>query len=226
MSTVRANLDIYRPPGGRTERRVAAEVVARLLEAGLLAKTPAVIACSSAALGVPVSLIQEAWSQQKTAMVPFDNSPPAPGDDLPGKEPSTSKLEQKTPRKRAQAWNERQRAKKEPAPGKRLCSRCGPERGPLPKSEFNVKRKMSGQLHSMCKSCQSAYAKDRYLSSERQKQLGAVLRFVLSAEDEHCGFICPDCRLPCKPGEEVVASDAVLHHADHHRAQRQPETLL
>jgi hypothetical protein len=32
--------DVYRPPGGRTERQVAADVIVRLLVGGVLPRTP------------------------------------------------------------------------------------------------------------------------------------------------------------------------------------------
>jgi hypothetical protein len=68
------NLDVYRPPGGRTERDVAAEVIVRLLKAGELHKTPAVIARAAAAVGVPVALVRQKWALQGVATVPLDRT--------------------------------------------------------------------------------------------------------------------------------------------------------
>jgi hypothetical protein len=209
MTVARANLDIYRPLGGRTEKRVAAEVVARLLEAGLLTRTPVTIARSAAALGIPIGMIQEAWEHQKITVVPFDATLVMGGQDPPG-----SHMGAQTPqgRNRQQEHNRAQKAKKEPVPGMRLCAKCEELK---PKSEYRVKVRKTGQLSSWCKACLKVYQQERWLSSERQKQLGDVLRFILGDDDAHAGAICPDCRLPCKPGEEVVASDAVIHHATH-----------
>lgn len=74
----------------------------------------------------------------------------------------------------------------------------------------------TGKLRPECKECASLYRKERYLSSEQRRKLGPILRFILEEGDEHAGMICPDCRQPCRIGDEVIASDAVLHHASHH----------
>jgi hypothetical protein len=42
-----------------------------------------------------------------------------------------------------------------------------------------------------------------------------VLRFILEDGDEHAGLTCADCHKLCRIGDEVVASDAVLRHAEH-----------
>jgi hypothetical protein len=73
-----------------------------------------------------------------------------------------------------------------------------------------------GKRRPECKACAQIYRRERYLSSARLKKLGLTLRFILEDGDEHAGMVCPDCRQPCRIGDEVIASDAVLHHASHH----------
>jgi hypothetical protein len=67
-----------------------------------------------------------------------------------------------------------------------------------------------------CKACNAIWRKDRYLSSQKLEKLGLVLRFILEDGDAHLGVICPDCDQPCRSGDEVVVSNAALHHAEHH----------
>lgn len=57
-----AKPDIYRPPGGRSEREVAAEVCVRVLESGLVSRTTEVIYRLAVAVGVPVDLIRRTWA--------------------------------------------------------------------------------------------------------------------------------------------------------------------
>jgi hypothetical protein len=82
--------------------------------------------------------------------------------------------------------------------------------------EFAMKNNRTGQRSAWCKECIRAYQKDRYLSSQKLEKLGPVLRFILEDGDAHLGVICPDCDQPCRMGDEVVVSSAVLHHAEHH----------
>ena len=204
--------DVYRPPGGRTERAVAAEVIVLLLEAGVLQRSPSTLARASAAVGVPVSLVRQIWASHGVTTVPLDKTLVASGDDLV---PLAKPKPVYAPNYggNTKAANERARAKKEPVPGKRLCSICGELK---PKSQFNVSKPRTGKLRPECRTCTAAYHRERYLSSEERRKLGRVLRFILEEGDEHAGMICPDCRQPCRVGDEVVASQAVLHHAEHH----------
>ena len=66
------------------------------------------------------------------------------------------------------------------------------------------------------KACNAIWRKGRYLSSQKLEKLGPVLRFILEDGDAHLGVICPDWDQPCRSGDEVVVSNAVLHHAEHH----------
>jgi hypothetical protein len=237
------NPDVYRPPGGRTERDVAAEVIVRLLEAGELHRTAAAVARACAAVGVPVPLVRKVWATRTISTTSkLDGTLIATGDELPPMapkivhpetapeqaeppevdEPETSSAEVVQPQR--EPWKERNAervrkanaarvAKKNPKPGKRVCSRCKETK---PVEDFALKDKRRKTLRSMCKPCFSSYQHDRYLSSAKLEKLGPVLRFILEEGDEHCGFVCPDCRQPCRIGDEVIATDAVLHHASHH----------
>jgi hypothetical protein len=114
---------------------------------------------------------------------------------------------------RLRKYNAARMAEKNPEPGKRICSRCKELK---PVEDFGIKDKRYGSRKLMCKPCMSEYQHDRYLSSAKLEKLGPVLRFILDEGDEHAGYICPNCRQPCRIGDEVVVTDAVLHHASHH----------
>jgi hypothetical protein len=209
--------EIYRPPGGRTERDVAAEVIARLLKGGVLSRSPAVIARAAAAVGVPVSLVREKWAVDGLASVPFDGTHVAEVRELPSavSRPASLAKPRYAPNYtgNVRAANERARAKKEPEPGKRLCNRCG-ELKDL--DQFQIMKPRTLKRRPECKACNAIWRRERYLSSAKIEKLGPVLRFILEEGDEHAGLICPDCRQPCRIGDEVIASEAVLHHASHH----------
>jgi hypothetical protein len=110
------------------------------------------------------------------------------------------------------AANERARARKEPEPGKRLCNRFGELKDV---DQFQIMNPRTRKRRPECKACNAIWRKDRYLSSEKLAKLGPVLRFILEDGDELAGVICADCHQPCRIGDEVVASDAVLRHAEH-----------
>ena len=113
----------------------------------------------------------------------------------------------KSPDKRVQA--------KEPKPGMRRCG-CPIHKGKLvPIAEFAIKDKRRGTLTSWCIEGRRQYQAERYLSSKKLAKLGPVLEFILAEDDQHCGQLCEDCKKPCKEGERVVASDSLLHHAEH-----------
>jgi hypothetical protein len=111
------------------------------------------------------------------------------------------------------AANERARARKEPEPGKRLCNRCGELKDV---DQFQIMNPRTQKRRPECKACNAIWRRERYLSSAKLEKLGPVLRFILEDGDEHAGMLCADCRQPCRIGDEVIATDAVLHHASHH----------
>jgi hypothetical protein len=213
------NPDIYRPPGGRTEQDVAAEVIVRLLEAKVINPTPANLRAAAMAVGVPVPLIRETWALVKARRSPLDKKPVTDGPTLvpmppPEPEPEAqpeAPVPAHSPKYAtgARKYNEAKRAAKEPMPGKRICAHCNELK---PKSQFATKNKRTRQLSAWCKPCIRDYQKARYLSSERLKKLGLVLRFVLGPEDEHAGMLCAGCHQPCRIRDEVLASDAILRH--------------
>jgi hypothetical protein len=79
-----------------------------------------------------------------------------------------------------------------------------------PKSEFNIKNKRTGQLSAWCKSCIRDYQRERWLSVEKTKRLGTLLRLVVYTDLE---ADCITCHLPIEAGQEVVADDVKLCHA-------------
>jgi hypothetical protein len=211
---------------------VAAELIVRLFEANLLPKTPQTIQRAAIAVGVPIDVIRRAWAGDGRH-AQLDTTLVATGDDLPPTaSPSPSpagnstadEVENPAPQAdpepryapnyngNTRAANEKRRAAKEPVAGKRLCNRCGELKG---KSEFNISKPRTGKLRPECKACNRIYQRERRLTSEQLEKLGPVLRFILKDGDEHAGMVCPDCRQPCRIGDEVVASDAVLRHAAH-----------
>jgi hypothetical protein len=139
--------DVWKPAGGRTEREVAAEVCVRILQSGLVTKSPQTIARMAAATGVPVDLIRQAWALHESGRrSPIDDEPVKEGDELPptnragnvesvrpAKAPGEKKVHKgKPPAKRGETDQERfeRRAKsrdhvsllrKEPRPGVRVC---------------------------------------------------------------------------------------------------------
>ena len=82
--------------------------------------------------------------------------------------------------------------------------------------QFQVMNPRTRKRRPECKACNAIWRKDRYLSSQKLEKLGLVLRFILEDGDAHLGVICPYCYQPCRSGDEVVVSNAALHHAEHH----------
>ena len=230
--------DIWKPAGGRTERDVAAEVCVRILQSGLVPRTPQTIARMAAATGIPVDLIRQTWALHEAGRKSsLDTSPVKPGEELPptnrvgnvesvrpAKEPHEKKVHKgKPPPKCGETAQERfdRRAKsrdhvsllkKEPRPGVRVCT------GPICKGKerpFIEFQRKGESFSSWCKACLKVYQAERFLSSKQIARLGPVLEFVLAEDDAHCGQLCEDCKKPCKEGDRVVASDSLLHHAEH-----------
>ena len=76
--------DVWKPAGGHTEREVAAEVCVRILQSGLVVKSPQTIARMAAATGVPIDLIRQAWALHEIGRrSPLDQDPVKEGDELP-----------------------------------------------------------------------------------------------------------------------------------------------
>jgi hypothetical protein len=117
--------DVYRPPGGRTERQVAADVIVRLLEGGVLQRTPSVIAQAAAAVSIPVELVRKAWATQ--GAVKPDRTLVTAGDDLvpmrQKTEPPEPEPAQK-PQGGAAHRNATRTAAAYPTTDTRRCSKC------------------------------------------------------------------------------------------------------
>lgn len=207
------HLDDVHLPAGRTEREIAAEVVARLIEARHLRFQPRVLAEVARTLGIKISDIRRAVDLRAWVRQPFDSDQSIrDGEPLPvvPELPRPPDPPVAVP-KQLSAWNGKQRAKKEPKPGVRICTRCGPQ----PKTAFATKNKRTGALRSMCMDCMSSHQAERYLSIEKMRKLGPVLRFVLAEGDAIVGSVCSTCSKRCKVGQTIVAMESVFHHSDH-----------
>src|SRR5664280_3538863 len=199
--------DLYRPEGGWTEKEVAAEAAARMIRAGLINMTPEAIAKVALAIGVPVRMIQQAWSLNRP--LPFDDVPASDLAERP--EPPKPRY---SPRYHGtvKANNDKRKAAKEPVEGMRICAKCD-ELKDL--DDFNFKDKRTLKRQSYCKDCANAYSAERRLNSEALRRFGPTLRFILEATDAHAGTSCADCGEACEPGQEVLATDATIRHASH-----------
>jgi hypothetical protein len=198
--------DAYRPPGGRTERQVAADVIVRLLEGGLVQRTPSVIARAAAAVGVPVELVRQAWAAQ-SAVKP-DRTLVTTGDDLVPMRKKNESHEPKPGRKPqggAALRNASRTAAAHPTPDTRRCSKCEVIKSV---DEFDWKDRKKGHRQSWCRDCWKAYQRERWLSVEKTKRLGIVV-----CEDDHLEADCTTYHLPIEAGQEVVADDVKLCHA-------------
>lgn len=226
---------------GRTEKEVAADVIAMLLRARVIPNTASALAAASLAVRVPMTDIKAAyelqsWRAQNLSEMPVrqggalesappsDPTPPSaqalprtdPGGSAvvpePRQEVLASGSDGRKPtgaRKRARSsWNEMQLRKKEPRPGIRICTECGPK----PKSNFKPKDK-TGKLRSKCDDCFREYQNARYLSTKKMKQLGITMELVLTLDDEVVGMPCETCGEACEEGQAVVATNARLHHS-------------
>ena len=96
-----------------------------------------------------------------------------------------------------------------PKPGMRRCSKCEAVK---PVDEFDWKDRKKGYRRSWCRECWNTYQRERWLSVEKSKRLGILLRFVVGEED-HLEVDCNTCHLPLEVGQEVVADDVKLCHA-------------
>ena len=101
---------------------------------------------------------------------------------------------------------------KNPEPGVRICSRCNQ---PKPLDAFNVKRRREGAepgYMSMCRDCQKAYSRERYLNVERLKGLAqAGISFVIGPDDDVEGLECTGCHGPLEEGETVIGWAELTH---------------
>ena len=64
-------------------REVAAEACVRILQSGLVSKTPQTIAPMAAATGVPVDLMRQTWAMDGRRRSPLGAEPVKEGDELP-----------------------------------------------------------------------------------------------------------------------------------------------
>jgi len=187
------------PISTRTEQEIAADTIARLLQGGVLRGDPDGIERAAKAVGISPQSIREAWALQRGKRPPPAYRPP------PSRNRPQAGAAHPTPPERVK--------KKNPTLGVRICKGC--ER-PKPVDDFDFKDKDHRWRRWLCKPCFKEYQAKRYLSSAQLKKLGNVLRFVLQDGDAHAGSACADCGEACKVGDEVLATDVTLRHAEHH----------
>jgi hypothetical protein len=193
---------LHTPPQPRTEADVAADAIVAILDARIVPFTPGMIGRLSMATGVSVAMIKKGWELKDSGYGGL-----RPTRRPVAEQPAGPVVTRKTPEPRyapnyngnTRAANERARSKKEPVPGKRLCSRCGELK---PKNEFNMSNPRTGKLRPECRSCTAAYHRERYLSVEQTKRLKTLLRFVVCEED-HLEADCITCHLPIEIGQEL-----------------------
>jgi hypothetical protein len=80
-------------------------------------------------------------------------------------------------------------------------------------NQFQIMNPRTRKRRPECKACNATWRKERYLSVEKTKRLKTLLRFVVCEED-HLEADCITCHLPIEAGQEVVADDVKLCHAN------------
>lgn len=116
----------------------------------------------------------------------------------------------RTPGQSAEGWqpskngNQARTRKKNPAPGKRVCSICSKT---LALSAYGLR---DGQPRSACNQCLAAYQRNRYVSAKKLRALN-VLRLEVVADEEIAGLRCLDCKELIVVGDEIVCQSGVTH---------------
>lgn len=183
----------------RNEIELAADVLWRLFDVGILPQTAIMVARVAKETGVPSSALQQAsrrpFREPSARRIPPSVAP------ITAPAPSTSRNLDRANKKRFDAKN--------PEPGQRICSRCKETK---PVEEFDIKNRKTGQLKSFCRPCVKEYQADRYLSAAKAEALNtARLEFTVAEGDGVIGLSCLDCGAAVAAGD-VVWAKAGLHH--------------
>lgn len=176
------------------------DAIALLMRSRLLEFTPEVIARASAACGVSVGDVKDAWRRLDYGYAAkASGRATAPGRRLASSEP------------RRQAAVQRNLAKAE-----HRCCRCGE---PKALREFPVRDKRTMAPAAMCYPCRETYQQERYV---RAVDIGFVnrARARLAAGDPWVGEPCSACGESLEAGDEVTPADAVLRHCRCPQGQR------
>jgi hypothetical protein len=115
---------------------VIADILVRLLDAGVLTDSRSVRSAACRAVGIKLDDLTAAKRRRPTPIRP--HVPPA-------------------------NQNERRWRDKNPSPTTRVCVHCGNEK---PRTDFSVKDGSTGALRSFCRSCERIYQRGRYLSTK------------------------------------------------------------
>lgn len=225
----------YVPP--RPEIEVAADTVARLIKAGLIAPgmhgraLSAEVGRACTAAGISLDDLRLASIRLDRGYVEPPRSatlPPRP-QPAPAPEPTpTQRVEQRTRATRddlahRRSVSEQHRRANEakaawqranPAPGMRRCARC---RETFHVEHFPIKDQASGRRRSYCgpeaNDCWRTMQRDRYLSVARLGAMQAAgVTFVVQEGDGCIGLACARCAVPLDVDDEVSAQLAGLAH--------------
>lgn len=182
----------------RTEVEVAADVVACILESGIVKRDAVTVAAMARAAHVPVGDVKEAWRRVQDGKY-----------EPPVQRPIDAEAHEPPPHLRSA--NRTRWLRKNPAPGMRRCSRC---QATKPNEDFGIKNPRTGQRKSMCRPCEHDYQRTRYLSVSKVNMMNAVgLTFVVTEGDDVHGLACVDCGAPILVGQ-TVCGRAELRHAE------------
>jgi hypothetical protein len=182
---------------------MAAAAIVQLVASGVLANRPWVVDQAAKALSVPMPVVASAAQHHRSRgyQRPLSEHLVASRQDpLP-----VPTVESQRPCNRKK-WLE-----KNPAPGMRLCTRCGPTEGPKPIGKFGLKNRKTGNRMPWCIDCGKLLAAERYIAAE---ELGLVnfARAHLQLGSPFIGEECPACGLRLEAGEEVEGVDIVARH--------------
>lgn len=199
ISTAR---DTARTRGKRTEKHVAAEVVASLLHGGVISKDAQHIAAASRAIGISVKDIENAYLEARDGYRWRATEEPI------ADQPPPRKMRRKKVVERPMADPDASECGKE-----RLCPRCD-QWLPATTAFFYPRDRRSGELCSYCIACRRGYSAERVLTVRKADELSRVgLTFIVDPEDGLAGLACATCGKPIKDGDEVHGL-ADLSHSD------------
>jgi hypothetical protein len=202
-------------PAPRTEVEVAADTVAAILATGLIRTSAENIARMAKAAGVTPLEVRDAWRRHQDGKarppmrvdagihVERDKSPAELREEHRPVRSLPSPEQLARARAGGQASGRRRFAEKNPEPGMRLCSDCGPSEGPKPVGEFRTKgtnTQGAPVLDYLCRTCRRRYFCERYARVGQQ-----IVQLEVLDGDECVGGHCPGCGNPIPVGDMVVA---------------------
>lgn len=101
--------------------------------------------------------------------------------------------------------------RKNPAPGRRVCSHC---RESLPLSRFGTNVKNGKRTPKVaCRKCLNDAQRNRYITARKMEGVLNAARLEFVADDDVAGLRCLDCHEMIIAGDEVVAETGLRHLA-------------